>query len=354
MSEQTAKAYEQVDILAFDVSYLAHRNAHGYDRFLTPDGRRSGHVYGSFLQVKRLVNELRPKQLAFFYDRGSPWRKVLLPDYKATRRLSDPTHVTIPEMDVTLVAPEPKEDWSPGPDVERLFRTFPGLQLSCPEMEADDMAGWLAGEVRKSPKQGRGALVIYSADRDLWQLVSDQDLIACALYKKSGGNKRNTLHWIREETVKEAFGVGPRFVGRLKALLGDASDNIRGVEGGSRPGKKDALRTFVQSSEADDYFDMTKPCPPLNTVPVWLQEEMKNQRERLNNNLLVTDLLGRAEDHRITAVASVDERMKPVGGRLGDCLGVLVEFHCESLQAQAAPLFKQLTEPRYQMVAAFR
>ena len=351
-AEPKNTGYDNVEYLVFDTSYLAHRNAHGYERFKTPDGRRSGHVYGSFIQVKRLCWQLKPRHVVFLYDRGAPWRKALVPDYKATRRAGTDDNVTIPELDVTVMAPEPEEDWTPAPDVERLFRTFPGIHLANDDMEADDMAGWFAGKVRKLPRMGRGATVFYTADKDYWQLVDDNERICCLLSKRPQGNPRakNVLHWVTEDTVQNAFGVSPKYIARLKAVLGDASDNIRGVEGGSRPGKKDALRKLVTSLEGDDYFDPAKPCPPLNSTVAWLQNELRDQRDRILINHQVTDLLGRGDDNRITASSAP---FQASAARLADCLGVLVEFSCDSLLAQAEPFFKELTRPRERMIAAF-
>lgn len=309
----------KVDSLVIDTSYLAHKHLHALRRFETEDGLPSGHVYGAFKQVKNLFFSLRPRKLVFTYDRRCTWRANIVSSYKQDRRPADGNN----------------DAWSPSPDVERLFRGFPGTHLALDGAEADDMIAWYV--LNNPAEQRRGSIAIISADRDLFQLVDDEQQVAICLVKKPKdkpkGKSQN--YWIRSDEVAEEFGVPPTAVARIKALLGDPSDSIEGLTGGSRPGKKEALRKFATSGEGDVYFDAAQACPPCSTVPDWLTPELVSQRQRLLNNFEIADL--RSASKRYSPVVETTK------GSVGQTLGVLVEFECESLLAQAEPLFQAMS-----------
>jgi DNA polymerase-1 len=307
-----------IDSLVFDVSYLAHKYLHALRRFNTAEGTPSGHVYGSFKAVKALASSLRPRNLVFAYDRKCEWRQALVASYKEDRRPKTPD----------------EQSWSPAPDVERLFRSLPGHHLALPDAEADDMAAWYA---LNAPDQ-RGVVAIVSADRDLWQLIDDDQKIAVCLVKKPKPKAKSETYWIKADEVVEEFGVPPKSVARIKALLGDSSDSIEGLTGASRPGKKDALRMFATSAEANAYFEPTQNCPPCSTVPDWLATELRAQRPRLLANYAITDLRLASKRYQPELVYSP--------GDLTNLMGVLAEFECESLLGQAPDLFSLVSDLR--------
>jgi len=313
-SKTDKDAYSNVDTLIVDVSWVAQRHAHARgDRMTTSEGVMSGHIYGAFKDIRALLMSLKPRSLAFCYDRGYKWRSELVPSYKEKRK-----------------APDKPKTWLPTPDVERLFRCFPGQHLAYDDCEADDMIAWL---VANSPKERDGALVIYARDQDLWQLVNDGDQVACMFPKKPGPRQKNKDFWVREKVVKETFGVGPASIAKLKALMGDTSDCIKGVEGARRGGKKDALRAFAIDISSDDYFDEDVDTSALKLdVPDWLEKALLDERDRILDNYAITNLEFGVER------VSGDPR-ESTGASLAAAMDILVEFECESLLAQAEPLF---------------
>lgn len=313
-SKTNKDAYDTVDTLIVDVSWVAQRHAHARgDRMTTSGGAMSGHVYGAFKDIRALLMTYRPRNLAFCYDRGYQWRLDLVPSYKEKRR-----------------APDKPKKFSPAPDVERLFHCFPGQHLAYDDCEADDMIAWL---VANSPKERDGALVIYARDQDLWQLVNDGDQIACMFPKKPGPRQKNKDFWVREKVVKDTFGVGPASVAKLKALMGDTSDCIKGLIGARKPGKKDALRDFAVNVTSDDYFDEEWASSDLRLdCPDWLFGPLIDERDRILDNYAITNL-----EFGVERVQG-DPR-EATGASLAGAMDVLAEFECESLLAQAEPLF---------------
>jgi 5'-3' exonuclease len=311
---------ESVDTLLLDVSFMAHRHAHAMgQRLLTTDGRMVGHIFGAFKQIKSFVGTFRPRRLALVYDRGSSWRRALVPSYKQSRRPPDGA----------------EKQWSPGPEVERLLRSFPGYHLSLDDFEADDMACWFT---TNPPDDVKGSILIYSGDRDLWQLINDKAKIAALVTKKPKGPRAKSKNiWVREELVKEEFGVGPRALAKLKALLGDNSDEIHGLRGAVRPGKKDVLRGFADDDLSDVYFDATKQITKDHLpVPEPFQDALLAERQDMLNNYRVVNL-------NLAQIPSGSNPLKVETGSVAGALDTLVEFECESLLAQVEPLFKDLS-----------
>lgn len=335
-----------IEFLVVDASFLAHKHKHAYERFKTGDGRASGHVYGSFKHLRNLVTSYRPKALVFVYDRGAAWRREMLPEYKANRRADPDAAVTVPHAPGEFVMTEGQAaDWTPAPDVERLFRGVPGIHLAHAGAEADDLAAWF---VSQNPSETReGSIALYTGDRDYWQLVNDEEYVAAILNRKPKGavKAKSQNLWIREEQVVEEFGVPPRHVARIKALLGDDSDNIKGLQGASRPGKKDGLRAFVQTPAASAYFDADQETFKLPAMEEWLAAELVRQRDQMLKNHAVVDLSYAVKLLNQQVSATTGPAIRKQGGDVAGCLEVLVEFECESLLGQVEPLFKELAPP---------
>lgn len=299
-----------IDTLILDVSYIAFRHLHAVkNRLMSSDGNPTGHILGSFRNLKSLVYELRPRRIIYCYDRGYAWRSELVPEYK-TNRIQ---HI--------------EGNWSPVSEVEELYRTFPGYHLSAEDCEADDMVAWaVRNQVRP------GSTVIYSADKDLWQLVDDSQDIQCAFPYKAGKGKRTNTVFVNEEKVTEELGVHPSLVSKYKALFGDRADVIEGVKGGSRPGKKKQLLRFIKGGESDLFFDEYG-VPDMSAIPDWLQEPMQQQRNRLIANWKITDLSSR----------DVDVEFSFTEGNPALTMELALNYECESLLGQILPLHEAIS-----------
>lgn len=91
--------------------------------------------------------------------------------------------------------------------------------IESPGFEADDILATLAYKLKSNHR-----LFVLSSDRDLVGLVRPGvDL----LLMQSGGKQK----LVGYENAHELFGVSPDLVAEYKALVGDSSDNIPGVQG---------------------------------------------------------------------------------------------------------------------------
>jgi DNA polymerase-1 len=164
---------------------------------------KNGAAYTFTRLVLQLLAKHQPTHLACVFDMPGPtFRHELYPEYKANRA-------------------EMPEDLRPQiPMIRQLVEalSIPIVELS--GYEADDVMGTLA---RESAAHGLPAVIV-SPDKDLLQLVDD-DLKIQVLNTKDGEI------WHDREGVKARMGVWPEQVVDFLSLVGDASDNVKGVPG---------------------------------------------------------------------------------------------------------------------------
>ncbi len=155
-------------------------------------------VKGLLRKVDGWTNDFT--HIAFFWDgpRESTHRFALFPDYKATR----------------TGLPEPLFD-----DYVKLRAALTERGIFQSELagyEADDLMGAVA-------TQFPGESYLYSSDRDMHQLLSDT---VFQIVPKKG---EEVL--MNGELFESIYGIKPLHFVDVKALQGDASDNIPGVRG---------------------------------------------------------------------------------------------------------------------------
>jgi len=105
--------------------------------------------------------------------------------------------------------------------------------------EADDLAGTLAKVAETQDYQ----IEIYTSDRDYLQLISSQTTIK--IIKKG----MSDIIDFTPELMLSEYGFGPEFMVDYKALVGDNSDNIKGVPG---VGDKTAKRLILEYGHLEE------------------------------------------------------------------------------------------------------
>jgi len=163
-----------------------------------------------------LVAQHKPTHLAMVFDRPEPtFRHQIYPDYKANRA-------------------EMPEDLRPQiPLIRDLTKALNIRIVELAGYEADDVMGTLATQACRAGLPS----VIVSPDKDLLQLVDDVGCIQVL-------NNRDGEVWIDRAGVKERFGVWPEQVVDVLTLMGDASDNVKGVEGIGEKGARDLVEQY--------------------------------------------------------------------------------------------------------------
>ncbi len=178
-----------------------------------------------------LVAQHKPTHLACVFDRPEPtFRHEMYPEYKANRA-------------------EMPEDLRPQiPLIREMIEALNIPIVELPGFEADDVMGTLAVQAAKVGLKS----VIVSPDKDLLQLVDDEGGIQVL-------NNKDGEVWIDRAGVKERFGVWPEQVVGVLTLMGDASDNVKGVPGIGEKGARDLLEKFGSLDAVLAAKDQLKP-----------------------------------------------------------------------------------------------
>jgi DNA polymerase I len=203
-------------LLLVDGHSLAFRSFYAFAKggeggLATRDGVPTSVTYGFLKALLDNVKGLTPQGVVIAFDTAEPtFRHNADAAYKAHRDEA-------PEHFFTDLA-----------NLQEILAGAMDLPLCmAPGYEADDVLGTLANRAANDGWRVR----ILSGDRDLFQLVDDERDIAI-LYMGGGPYARNAgPQVIRREGVISKLGVTPEEVVDLKALTGDASDNIPGVKG---------------------------------------------------------------------------------------------------------------------------
>lgn len=193
-------------LLLFDANSLIHRAYHALPPLTNLSGEPIQAVYGVSTILMRLWKEDKPDYAAALFDRPEPtFRDAKYKEYKATRA------ETATELVSQLgLIPE-------------LFSFFGVASFSERGFEADDLIATFAEKFKKE-KDLR--VIILTGDMDTLQLIED-DKIVVRIFKK-GVSETMTFD---EKAVEEKYGLHPKQLIDYKSMVGDNSDNIKGVPG---------------------------------------------------------------------------------------------------------------------------
>jgi DNA polymerase I len=206
-------------LLLFDANSIIHRSFHALPPFTTPEGKPSGAIYGIASILLKLWREERPEYAAALFDRPeSTFRDKKYAEYKAQRPPA------ADELIAQII------------EARHLFEAFGIKTFEKPGYEADDLIATLAERFKTEPDI---RVVILTGDRDTLQLVEEDRLVVRTFNK---GISDTTTY--DEPAVKEKYGLAPAQMVDYKALVGDPSDNIKGVPGAGPKTAVELLKKF--------------------------------------------------------------------------------------------------------------
>ena len=189
-------------VLAIDGNSILNRAFYGVRLLSNRQGMYTNAIFGFLNILLKLKKDFAPDDTVVTFDLKAPtFRHLQYEGYKANRK-------GMPE--------ELAMQLEPLKEILRLLG-LPVLELS--GYEADDLLGTIAAECRRQEAE----CVIATGDRDALQLVGGP--VRVCLVK----TKENILY--DPEQLRADYGIAPEEVVELKALMGDASDNIPGVKG---------------------------------------------------------------------------------------------------------------------------
>ncbi|MCL2228865.1 MAG: hypothetical protein FWC00_03485 [Firmicutes bacterium] len=178
----------------------------------------NGATYGFFTMLFKEILDIKATHVIVTFDaRAKTFRHEMYDQYKAGRK------------------PMPDDLAEQLFDTKELLSIMGVKMFEKPGFEADDLMGTIS-------RLSKTKTVILTADRDMLQLVNDNVHVYLT---KTGVTHIEEYDSAR---IEKEFGVTPRQLIEVKALMGDTSDNIPGARG---VGEKTALKYIAQYKTAE-------------------------------------------------------------------------------------------------------
>nr|MBO4517599.1 DNA polymerase I [Clostridia bacterium] len=264
-------------LVLIDGNSLINRAFYAMPLLTTRDGVYTNGVFGFLTMFIKTLSEIKPDYAAVAFDLKAPtFRHKMYEGYKGTRK------------------PMPEEL---RPQIPLLKEVLTLMNIRIVEkqgFEADDIIGTLA-------KSYDVPTVIITGDRDAFQLVDNTTEVH---FTRRGITDVDVLTL---DNFKDKTGLFPKQIIDLKALMGDASDNIPGVTG---IGEKTAKALI------EKYGSLSGVYENLGDVGGKLQEKLAAEKDtaRLSYDLATIDtdcdLQLTLEDMRVPKTFSQEVKTK--------------------------------------------
>lgn len=208
-------------LFVVDGNSLAFRAFYALPSLHNSEGTVCNAVFGFMKMMINIITKHSPKYLAVAFDAGKHnFRHDIYPEYKGTRK------------------PTPEDLRAQMPIIKDILKLMNITTIEMLEFEADDIIGTLS-------KKFDIDSVLVSGDRDLLQLISP----TCRVWLTQKG-LTDIADFDKEALIKK-YGIQPNQVIEMKAIMGDASDNIPGVKG---LGEKTAANLLEKYGDLDTIY----------------------------------------------------------------------------------------------------
>ena len=215
-------------LVIIDGKSVFYRGYYAMGALSLADGTPTGGVYGFAAIAMEIVDKLKPDKVVVAWDKAktsTAKRKEIFAEYKAGR-----------------VKP-PEDFYAQIPLLRELISDLGWGFLECDEYEADDIIGTLS---RQADEKGDYITYIISSDLDMLQIVDENT----KMFRIVKGF--SDIEEMDVRAVEEKYGILKKQFLDLKALKGDASDNIPGVLG---IGEKTAVRLLNDFGSLEGIYE---------------------------------------------------------------------------------------------------
>lgn len=217
-------------ILILDSNSLMNKAFFALPRMTTMEGLNTNAIVGFLNMFLKLKEEYEnPYIIATFDKSKTTFRNEAYKDYKANRK---------------GMLDELREQF---PHIKNILRLMEIPVVEIEGFEADDIIGTLTKKY-----ENEYDITVVTGDKDALQLASKNTKI---MISKKGVQEREIYD---ENAVKEALGVTPKEYIDVKALMGDASDNIPGVSG---IGEKTAFKLIIEHKSIENIYENLEGFP---------------------------------------------------------------------------------------------
>mgnify|MGYP002228066969 FL=1 len=228
-------------LLLIDGNSILNRAFYGLPDMTNSQGLHTNAILGFLNIMFKFLEEENPTHLAVAFDLKAPtFRHKMFADYKGTRKGM------------------PDELQEQVPVIREVLKTM-NIPLMMEEgYEADDLLGTMSvlGE------QAGFEVKIVSGDRDLLQLATKKVQIRIPKTNRAG----TVVEDYYEDDVLEKYQVTPKEFIDVKALMGDASDNIPGIPGIGEKTATKLIKEFQSIENAYAHIDEVKPNRAKNNL----------------------------------------------------------------------------------------
>ena len=277
---------DQPTLLLIDGHSLAFRAFYALnpDNFKNQQGQHTNAVHGFISMLLNILEGEKPTHLCVAFDVSrESFRTEELPEYKGTRGETPEEFIGQTELLVEALT------------AMRI------TSVSRERFEADDLIASLA---HLGEKAGMRVLVV-SGDRDTFQLITEQTTI---LYPVKGVMN---LARMDDAAVLEKYGVHAKQYPELAALVGETSDNLKGIPG---VGPKTAAKWIQQFGSLDAILESAEDIPGKVGESLRENKELAVRNRRLNELVRSLEFDFGMQD---LALGSVDEdQVKEVFAKL--------------------------------------
>ena len=248
-------------LMVIDGNSIINRAFYGVRPLTTREGLHTNAVYGFVTTLQKLLDEEAPEALCVTFDRREPtFRHLSYEGYKAQRKgMPEELAQQLPVLKEVLDAMD-----------------IPRYELA--GYEADDLIGTIS---RKCEAAG-WACVVVTGDKDSLQLITDKTKVKLVSTRMG----QTTTKDMTEAAFREAYGFDPIHIIDLKALMGDASDNIPGVPG---VGEKTAMALIQRYQTVDAIYEAMPEVEARPAVIKRLAEGEDSARMSYRLATIVTD-----------------------------------------------------------------
>ena len=200
-------------------------------------------IYAYVQMLLKIIAEEKPTHIMVAFDKGKTFRHESYDDYKGGR------NETPNDLKVQI------------PYAKQITRAMGITVEEIENYEADDIIGTYSKKIEKE-------VLVVSSDRDLLQLISPNVKMKLL--------KMKDFIYYDEKKFYEDYGIKPIEIIDLKALMGDSSDNIKGVAG---IGEKTALKLIKEYHTLDNLYNN------IDSIKGKIKDNLINDKESAYKSL---------------------------------------------------------------------
>ncbi len=268
-------------LLVLDGNSIINRAFYGIKLLTTKQGDYTNAIYGFLNMMLKFEDMCKPDAVAVAFDMHAPtFRHKMYDEYKAGR------HAMPDELRTQM------------PVLKNILHLLGIKTIECEGWEADDILGTLARVCRENGN----ACYLATGDRDSLQLAHDGVKVLLA--------KTKSTDIMDEQAIYDEYGVEPHDLIQVKALQGDSSDNIPGVQG---IGPKTALDLISRFKTVDYIYE--------NIDTIDIKDGVRNKLKNNKDNAYLSLKLG-----EIVTDAPINTDINEYKLNDGDKKGASAEF----------------------------